>query len=424
MTSESSAREIWLAGDTPRRIGSLLWNADNDRITTAAFRYDAAWLKIGFSLGSDLPLTDKTFTVTLTPSPAGSDNPPFRFIRDLSPGHWVKDLTAAAHLNGLKLPQSASALTEDHLWAFSGHENDRFSGLRLPLTDSIQRNFTGDPFEKKTLQKILTLLDDLKHDARRLKALDLQLALDLCSDIGGNFPKALVKATGKTAGDWVLRPAETSEGFNSARWHAVTMELARQCGLKTLEFQYLPGPLNGAYLERRFDRTPEGKPLTALSAATLVTPRLNIKTGKPVLPTYLDIADILNRDGADTKTDLRELFTRLLFNTLTGNGRDKLTDFFFIRAPYGWRLAPLSAPLIKPAFMSVRLLQTPIRGTDPVADPETAVSVARYFGVPAREAKELRLTFQKTLSAWAHTARNFGATNAELELMEGSFASG
>lgn len=422
MTSETSAREIWLAGETPRRIGSLLWNANSERITTAAFRYDAAWLKCGFSLGSDLPLTDKTFSVNLTPGPAGGDNPPFLFIRDLHPGSWIRDLTAAAHLNGLKLPQSASALTEDHLWAFSGHENDRFSGLRLPLTGSIQRNFTGDPFEKKTLQKILTLLDDLKHDARRFKTPDLQLALDLCTDIGGNSPKALIKAAGKTNGGWVMRPADTSEGFNTARWHAVTMELARQCGLKTLAFQYLPGPLNGAYLEERFDRSHNGTPLMALSAATLVTPRVNIRTGKPVLPTYLDIADILNRDGADTKTDLRELFARLLFNTLTGNGRDKLTDFFFIRAPYGWRLAPLSAPLVKPAFMSVRLLQTPIRGTDPVADPETAVSVARYFGVPTGDAKELRLTFQKILSSWSHTARGLGATNAELELMERSFA--
>lgn len=69
MTSETSAREIWLAGETPRRIGSLLWSADSERITTAAFRYDAAWLKSGFSLGSDLPLTDKTFSVNLTPGP-------------------------------------------------------------------------------------------------------------------------------------------------------------------------------------------------------------------------------------------------------------------------------------------------------------------------------------------------------------------
>ena len=209
MTSETSAREIWLAGETPRRIGSLLWSADSERITTAAFRYDAAWLKSGFSLGSDLPLTDKTFSVNLTPGPAGGDNPPFLFIRDLRPGSWIRDLTAAAHLNGLKLPQSASALTEDHLWAFSGHENDRFSGLRLPLTGSIRRNFTGDPFEKKTLQKILTLLDDLKHDARRFKTPDLQLALDLCTDIGGNLPKALIKAAGKTNGGWVMRPAGT-----------------------------------------------------------------------------------------------------------------------------------------------------------------------------------------------------------------------
>lgn len=145
--------------------------------------------------------------------------------------------------------------------------------------------------------------------ASRRRIYSLHLTYALIS--GGNLPKALIKAAGKTNGGWVMRPADTSEGFNTARWHAVTMELARQCGLKTLAFQYLPGPLNGAYLER-FDRSHNGTPLMALSAATLVTPRVNIRTGKPVLPTYLDIADILNRDGADTKTDLRELFARLL----------------------------------------------------------------------------------------------------------------
>ena len=48
MTSETSAREIWLAGETPRRIGSLLWSADSERITTAALPLRCGLAEIRF----------------------------------------------------------------------------------------------------------------------------------------------------------------------------------------------------------------------------------------------------------------------------------------------------------------------------------------------------------------------------------------
>ena len=158
------------------------------------------------------------------------------------------------------------------------------------------------------------------------------------------------------------------------------------------------------------------------------SPTLVMKRQRPgvaAVPSgYADIADILNRSGASPTDDLRELFRRLLFNTLTGNRHDELTDFWFARETYGWRLVPFHGVRLLPPEQRVRLLNTPIVANDTSADPDLAVSMSRYFGVSTKDAKAMTLSMQKVIADWRSVATEFKASKAEISAMEGNFVDG
>jgi serine/threonine-protein kinase HipA len=54
---------------------------------------------------------------------------------------------------------------------------------------------------------------------------------------------------------------------------------------------------------------------------------------------YLELADVLRRDGAAPNEDLRQLWRRMVFNILVSNTDDHLRNHGFLRAAKGWRLA-------------------------------------------------------------------------------------
>ena len=57
---------------------------------------------------------------------------------------------------------------------------------------------------------------------------------------------------------------------------------------------------------------------------------------------YLELAEFLSTRGSPKhkQADLRELWSRIVFNILVSNRDDHLRNHGFILAPDGWRLAP------------------------------------------------------------------------------------
>ncbi|MDO4937265.1 MAG: hypothetical protein Q4E62_05045, partial [Sutterellaceae bacterium] len=118
---------------------------------------------------------------------------------------------------------------------------------------------------------------------------------------------------------------------------------------------------------------------------------------------------------------LRELFARLLFNTLTANHHDRLDQFWFGRLPTGWTLLSMYCPCAQPSFLTPRLLSTPVRQMQIAAQSENAIAVSRYFGVKPSEAKTMRLEFMHALSSWRSVAEELGADQFEISQMQGAF---
>ena len=415
-----------------RLIGRLVWDtAARVKSRTMAFQYDPAWLRVGFSIGSDLPLKDG---VQYLSAPYGNPGRSidlydrrflFGFVADAAPGLWWTDWLQSARINRVEMSHTECLSSPDELWTSLGSNLCRFSALSLSLVHSEQTKSEIDYFEKKTFADVVNALQRLRDAPDTLTKSQLRLLEPLLSDLGGRSVKALISEHSKSGlfSDWVLRPSERSTGVNSARWQAIGMALASRCGISTVENKYIESTSGGGYLEKRFDRDEQGLALFCLSAATLVMKRQ--RPGIAAVPSgYADIADILNRSGASPTDDLRELFRRLLFNTLTGNRHDELTDFWFARETNGWRLVPFHGVRLLPPQQRVRLLNTPIVANDTSADPDLAMSISRYFGVSSKDAKAMTLSMQKVIADWRSVATEFKASKAEISAMEGNFVAG
>ena len=89
------------------------------------------------------------------------------------------------------------------------------------------------------------------------------------------------------------------------------------------------------FLVNRFDRTANGGRLAFVSAMTL-TQRSEGYTGA----SYLELVELLQRQGANTKADTHQLYRRIVFSILIHNTDDHLRNHGFFVEDRGVRLSP------------------------------------------------------------------------------------
>lgn len=368
---------------------------------TLAFRYKPTWLKVGFALGDDLPLRPQI----LTPENKGAvtnrfPEPIFGFLRDHLPGTWL-----------LRSSDSANATSDALDFLLENPSALRFSSL---FCGTEAPAAVPAPILTKALTgRLMRATESYFRDPSRLSEEEIDLIQSLGDTFGGTKIKFRVRTEKNPETEYVLRPRNPASQVDEPLWAAVTMTLAKKSGLKALSGRFIPSL---GYLEERFDRA-GGNPLFCLSAATLAKGGDNAAS-----VTWLDIADILNREGTKPKEDLRELFSRLVFDMVVLNSRDTPENIWFYRHEGGWRLCPISYGLSKPSSLPFRTLLTAVVGKNTLADTNTALSVARYFNLSARQAKEIILNTLRVTRDWESTARLYGALRSDCTLMQSAFA--
>jgi serine/threonine-protein kinase HipA len=162
-------------------------------------------------------------------------------------------------------------------------------------------------------------LEELAESAERVElGVPLSPALDQAllhgSSVGGARPKALLRDGGRQL---IAKFSSTTDTYPVVKGEFVAMELARRAGIETASVELTKALGRDALLVERFDRPGEGR-RAMVSALTI----LDLDELGARYASYAALADQIRARFTDPRATLRELFSRITFNVLSGNNDD------------------------------------------------------------------------------------------------------
>jgi serine/threonine-protein kinase HipA len=234
--------------------------------------------------------------------------------------------------------------------------------------------------------------------------------------LGGARPKAsVVDPQGHL---WIAKFPSVRDGHDVGAWEMVVHTLARACGLSMPDALVRRfGSAHHTFLVKRFDRTAAQRRLHFASAMNLTGHQDgdDASTGA----SYLEIARVLMTDGAHTERDLRELWSRIVFNLLVSNTDDHLRNHGFLLEPgKGWALSP--AFDMNPCA-DAHGLKLNISEVDNALDIDLARSVAPYFRVTAAAAEQIIERQRGVVRQWPKIAASLQISAREQQRMADAF---
>lgn len=379
-----------------------------------SFTYDAKWLQDhrGVALDPDLALVrGRTW---LRPG-----QPNFGIFLDSAPDRWGRTLLQRrenwqARQDGRK----ARVLRE---WDFLLGVADvtRLGALRFRRQPDTA--FLADSSEMpvpplahlRELAAVAAAIDQDDRDvSQEQEGRWLRQLVAPGSSLGGARPKAVVR---DEVGHLCLAkfPARLDR-FDMGAWEFVLNQLARQAGIAVPEARLLQmGETGSTLLIRRFDRTASGTRIPFASAMTL----LGRRDGEPGA-SYLELAELLMRQGARPAADARALFARVLFNVAVSNTDDHLRNHGFFLTSKGWTLAPAFDLNPNPEGGSHALLLDEVHDE---GDLDTVLASHRSFGLTANEAAQIYETVTGAVRGWRRVAADAGIGKSAIERMAPAF---
>lgn len=163
-------------------------------------------------------------------------------------------------------------------------------------------------------------LTELVQSAEKVEqGIPLSPALDQAllhgSSVGGARPKALVSDGARRL---IAKFSSNTDSYPIVKGEFVAMELGSRVGLNAAALELTRALDKDVLLIERFDRPATGGRRAMVSALTML--ELDEMTGR--YASYADLARTIRARFTDPITTLRELFSRITFNILTGNNDD------------------------------------------------------------------------------------------------------
>lgn len=174
--------------------------------------------------------------------------------------------------------------------------------------------------------------------------------------------------------------------------------------------------LGSTFLVKRFDRDGE-KRIHFASAMTLLgkTDGASAEDGT----SYLDVAGFIKAYGANPKSDLVELWKRIVFNMAVTNTDDHLRNHAFILTNNGWILSPLYDVNPVPYGDELSLL---VDSEDNSISVDLAIRTATRFGITEKEATKLSEEILAIVrDNWERLAKEHGLSRGQIENMRPAF---
>jgi len=260
--------------------------------------------------------------------------------------------------------------------------------------------------------------DDAEQDPHYRQWLNLLVAPG--SSLGGARPKAGVR---DEQGElWIAKFPGRNDEWDMGAWEMVAHELAKQAGLDVAEAHIEPfSGRQHTYLVRRFDRHPGTRGKERIHFASAMT-LLGYNDGADHTEdvSYLELAELLIRQGAEPDRDLNELWRRIVFSIAIRNTDDHLRNHGFLLTRDGWRLSPAFDLNPEPHGQGLSLN---ISETDNSLDFTVALEVAEYFRLSSRDADLILDQVKQAVAGWRNIATSIGIARSEQDSMEAAFSS-
>lgn len=345
---------------------------------------------------------------------AFADSSPDRWGRMLMERRLERDIRAGLQPRGTRLYESDFLL--------GVHDLYRVGALRYKLADrgaflDNRIDIAAPPFtEIRALERASRALEEDASNTTLEGQEWLRMLIAPGGSLGGARPKASVVDTHGHL--YIAKFPSARDTYDVGGWEMVVNALALACGLRvaTAEASKFASE-HHCFLVRRFDRTEHGQRLHFASAMTMTGHADGDDASVGV--SYLELAEVLMRHGAQTNADLRELWSRIVFNILVSNTDDHLRNHGFILVPgCGWKLAEAYDMNPVPAADGLKLN---ITEADNALDLELAREVAGYFRLTLATADEIIETFRDTVRQWRVIATGLGLPAREQERMADAF---
>jgi serine/threonine-protein kinase HipA len=377
-----------------------------------SFSYAKEWLKSSFS-----QILDPELLFYSGSQYAGDEKSNFGVFLDSSPDRWGRILMKRREAAISRSEGRTERTLRESDYLLGVFDDHRMGALRFkedPDGPFLNENETlaSPPWTSiKELEQISLRLEDedITDDPEYLKW--LTMLVNPGSSLGGARPKASVLDDKKNL--WIAKFPSKTDIKDIGGWEMVANELARNAGLNVAISQIRKFSSSFyTFLTKRFDRTDAGERIHYASAMTMLGYTNGDSFHEGV--SYLEIVDFLTNNGANIDSDLKELWSRIVFNIFISNTDDHLRNHGFILTDKGWILSP--AFDINPNEDGTGLSLN-IDLYDNSLTLDLPLKIVEYFRLGKDDGLIIIEHIRKALSDWRRIASKYQLPRSEQEIM-------
>ena len=294
---------VWLPDATQPVVAGLLSRQGQQLV----FNYGRSYLARSDAIAlyaPELPLQSGSI-----PLIAGLSMP--SCLRDASPDAWGRRVLINRKL-GLK-GADASEFELDELTYLLESGSDRIGALDFQMSAS---QYVPRQTKQPSLEELQTAAEKVEKGVPLSPELDQALLHG--TSLGGARPKVLFDDGERK---YIAKFSANNDLYSVVKAEFIAMRLARKAGLNVASVALRTAMGKDVLVIERFDRVAEGdqwRRRAMVSALTL----FELDEMMAAYASYEKLAEIIRHRFSEPKATLRELFSRIVFNILSGNTDD------------------------------------------------------------------------------------------------------
>jgi serine/threonine-protein kinase HipA len=410
MSTEVYVYADWVPLPKPTLVGTLRSSVIKNK-EHFSFAYDEAWLRSPYAQKIDPQLQ------LYRGEQHSETSKNFRIFLDSCPDRWGRLLMKRREAIVARQNKRPTRVLNEIDYLLGVHDLYRMGALRFKR--QRQGPFLGN--DQRLAAPPISSLKELEHAAKmveqNIETSDpdylkwLSMLMSPGSSLGGARPKSSVVDHNNHL--WIAKFPSRYDDYDIAVWEYIAYQLAVEAGIDMAECQLSKfNSHHHTFLTKRFDRTVSGR-LHFSSAMT----QLGYYDGDEHA-SYLELAQFLTDHGSNTKSDLAQLWRRIIFNIAVSNTDDHLRNHGFIYHHGGWILSP--AYDINPVTPA-QGLNLNISDTDNRLDYDLAMEIKEFFQLSRSQAQKIKAEVLDAVGRWQQLAAAAQISPQEQQQMAPAF---